>query len=528
MTDGPGGLQGGSTAKPPLVEFQGVHKRYGGVHALDGVDLALHAGETIGFVGKNGAGKSTLIKVLAGAVIPDQGRVLVEGRVASLHGPRDSIALGLSFVHQDLALGLAPNLSAAENIGLGLGYPRAFGPFCSRRRQEQHAEEILSRLGVRLDVRRMVSDLTVVQQRMVTIARALSQQAKVIVLDEPTTSLTPAEIDHLYEVVDRLHEDGVTVTYVSHRLAEVFRLSQRIVVMRDGKVVHDGRTEDLDEAGLIEKITGAAGESRSSLRSRGTFGKEVLRVEHLSSAGVVRDVSFSLRAGEVLGLAGLVGAGRTETVRAVFGADIASGGRIYIDGQEVRIGSPRDALRKRVVLLPEHRAAQGMIPGFAIRSNITLPTLDRHRNTRVEMLPVPSRSREKETAATYMARLQIKAHSDEQPVSALSGGNQQKVIVSKWLHHGADVFMFDEPTQGIDVLGKNEIYALMSELAAAGAGVIFISSEFAELEKVCDRVLVLREGALVAELAGDDISETEILARCFRTEFVAEGDPAMH
>lgn len=500
----------------PIVSFRSLTKIYGGNYALSGVDLDLRAAETVGLVGKNGAGKSTLIKVLAGAVKPDSGTVLIDGRAVHLRGPHDSAGYGLAFVHQDLSIGLVPKLSVAENVGLGLGYPRILGAFYDSRKQAVRAAEVLDRLGVRLDVRAQVGTLSVVQQRLVTIARALKQNARLIVLDEPTTSLTPAEIDHLYEVIDRLHEAGVAVIYVSHRLPEVFRLAQRIVIMRDGRVVEDVSAHHLDEPALIRQIAGGS-TSREGRSRPPADGDEILRLEGLSSPPLVRDMSFSLRAGEVVGIAGLVGAGRTETVRAIFGADRPTAGNIFVHGRPVSLKSPRDALRHNIALLPENRMAHGMVPSFSIRSNISLPTLARHRGRLATWLPFPSRRRECETAHKYMSRLQIKAAGPEQRSSALSGGNQQKVIVGKWLHYGADILLFDEPTQGIDVLGKEDIYEVMTSLAQQGAGVLFISSEFAEFERVCHRVLVMREGRIVDELVGDEISEDRILGSCFST-----------
>ncbi len=498
----------------PLVAIRTAWKHYGGSCALADVNLDLRAGETVGLVGKNGAGKSTLIKVLAGAVKPDTGALFIDGREVQLRGPRDAADNGLAFVHQDLSVGLVPNLTVAENVGLGLGYPKTLGTLYDAKKQAERTEEVLARLGVHFGVRTQVGQLTVVQQRLVTIARALNQNPRLIVLDEPTTALTPAEIEHLYEVIDRLHEAGVAVVYVSHRLAEVFRLAQRVVVMRDGRVVGDGPVGELDESSLIRQIAGRSTAQEGRARPS-VHGEELLRVEGLCCPPRVANASFSLQAGEVVGLAGLVGAGRTETVRAIFGADRHVAGKIYVRGVPVSLKSPRDALRHKIALLPEDRKAHGMVPAFAIRSNISLPTLPAHRIRSGRWLPLPSKRREHATATKYMEQLQIKATGPEQRAATLSGGNQQKVIVGKWLHCGTDILLFDEPTQGIDVLGKEDIYGVMTDLAAQGAGVLFISSEFAEFARVCNRVLVMREGEIVAELQGEEISEDRILDACF-------------
>jgi ABC-type sugar transport system ATPase subunit len=505
-----------SGTQAPVVEMRGISKAYSGVLAVDRADLTLLPGEILGLVGKNGAGKSTLIKVLAGVVPLDSGEVLVDGREVHVHGASGSQALGIAVIHQEL--NDVPAMSVAENIGLGLHYPKRGGVLVDWRRLRREAAETLGRLGetgIRPDAR--VGTLSVAHQRMVMIARALYARARVIVLDEPTGSLSGEEVAHLHEVVRSLSSQGVGSVYVTHRLSEIFDLTHRVIVMRDGRVVDERLTARFDRRSLIAAITGeeeaeTADERRRRLLGRRTPGPELLRVAGLSS-GPVRDASLTVRAGEVVGLAGLVGAGRTELARAIFGADQRSAGRVEVDGREQRMRTPRQSLQAGVALLPEDRRHQGLVRRFSVRKNTTLATLPQYR---LGGLPVPSRRREGAATRALISRLRIKTNGPEEPVAYLSGGGQQKVVLAKWLASARTrVLIFDEPTLGIDVETKNEIYELMSELAEEGRAVLFISSEFSELVQCCDRVLVMREGRIVGELAGEAVTERAIVEQCY-------------
>jgi ABC-type sugar transport system ATPase subunit len=500
-----------STGAAPLVRLSGLRKSYLGVTAVRDVDLDLHAGQITGLVGKNGAGKSTLIKILAGLVRPEEGTVEIDGQPAHLASPSDSAGRGLAFVHQELTL--VPDMSVAENVLLGLSYPGR--PFVNWPVLRRRAVDLLARLDIAIDPRRPARSLSIAEQRLVMLARGLAAQARLVVLDEPTASLSTAEIGHLFRVVRSLRADGVGTMFVSHRLDEILDLTERVVVMRDGAVVADSPTAALDRTRLIAAISGPSA-GRPVVRRRAAVpGPELLRVEGVSRGQVLHGVDLSVRAGEVVGLAGLVGAGRTELARVIFGVDRPSAGTVSVGGKPVRPGRLRQALRRGIALLPEDRRHQGNVLDFGIRSNITLATLRKHR--RSGLLPVPSRRSERAAAHEMVDRLQIRSTSVEQAVRSLSGGNQQKVVLAKWLRHGADVFLFDEPTHGVDVEGKQEMYAIMRELADEGKAVVFISSEFAELVEVCDRVVVLRHGRVVAELS-EDITETRILAHCFATD----------
>jgi len=498
-------------AKPFLIG-KGLTKVYPGVLALDDVDGAIMPGVVLGLVGKNGAGKSTLLKVFAGATQPDEGEIIIDGEEVTLHSPHDATKRGLAFVHQELAD--VPNLSVAENIELGLGYPRRAGLFVNQRALRRKTRDVLERLQVKIDPRAQVGSLSLADRRTVMIARGLAAEARLLVLDEPSASLTEEEIKHLHSVVRSLRDDGVAIIYVSHRLDEILELTDFVGVMRDGKLVYNARTKDVSMTKLIEEITGSleAAPERREARKVETKGEQILKVENLSSPTGVIDASFELRKGELLGIAGLVGSRRTELVRAIFGADRATDGKVSVHGEERAIRTPREGLKAGVVLLPEDRRQQGTVQSFSVRKNVTLPALKRYRRG---PLPLPNTRAERKGTQALVERLNIKVASVEHPVRYLSGGNQQKVVLAKWLDSGADVFIFDEPTHGIDVEGKEEVYRLMEELAGQGKGVIFISSEFTELVGACSRVVVMREGRIVGELEGDAITDAALVERCY-------------
>ena len=497
----------------PFLVTRGLVKRYPGVLALDRADGAIRRGAVLGLVGKNGAGKSTLIKVLAGAVQPDSGEIVVDGERTDLHSPHDAARAGFAFVHQELAD--VPNLTVAENIELGLGYPKRLGLLVDQRALRDRTREVLDRLDADIDPKAPVAGLSLAQRRLVMIARGLAADARLLVLDEPTASLTAAEIRHLHEVVGVLRESGVAVVYVSHRLDEILAMTDYVGVMRDGAMVFNAPTRDVTMRRLIEEITGSdtqAPEQRTARRPDAATD-ELLRVDDVTVPGTVDRASFVLRKGELLGIAGLVGAGRTELARAIFGADRRASGTIHVQGREVRIESPRDGMRAGVVLLPEDRRHQGTVQSFSVRKNVTLPDLRSYRLSRG--VPLMRTRRERSRTRSLVEQLNIKVADVEHPVRFLSGGNQQKVVLAKWLESGADVFIFDEPTHGIDVEGKEEVYRLMEELAERGKGVIFISSEFEELVGACTRVIVMREGRIVGELEGDAITDAALVERCY-------------
>ena len=503
---------------PDVLALNAVVKRFPGVVAVDGISISFRAGEIVGLVGKNGAGKSTLIKLIAGAQAPDEGTILIDGERVELAHPRAARERGISALHQELMI--VPNLTVAENIELGFGFPKRLGLFVNRRRLARDAQIVLEHLDVVLDPRAPGASLSPAQQRLVMLAHALAHRARVVVLDEPTAALTATEIDHLHEIVRSLARGGAGILYVSHRLDEIKSLTQRVVVMSDGRVVLDEPTSAVDRPALVTAIVGASAEGRSTEEAarparppRTGDGVAMLEVDGLWRRGAVKPTSFAVAAGEVLGIAGLIGSGRTELLRLLSGADRPSGGRISVRGRAVEGGSPRKAIRAGMVLLPENRRAEGLIADFSIRKNATLPTLRRYRFA--SWLPVPSVPHERRTARGLVERLAIRARDEESPVQSLSGGNQQKVVLAKWLTTEVNVFLFDEPTQGVDIGGKEEISRLIDDLAAQGKAVVLVASDFSELTRACDRVLVMSGGQVVAELTGADISDGALVRHCY-------------
>lgn len=495
------------------VEVHGLVKAYPGVVALDAASITIPGGCVLGLIGKNGAGKSTMIKALAGVIQPDAGAILVDGVPTTIASPQKAAALGFAFVHQEMAD--VPNLSVAENVLLGLGFPTAKGGFVKDKAMRALAAESLARLQADIDPAAPLSSLSIAQRRLVMIARGLAADARLLVLDEPTASLTDDEIAHLDRTLRTLRGEGVAVLYVSHRLEEIFSVTDRVAVMRNGRTVLEAETAGLTRPEVIAHITGNAETAEVRRPHAGPKErKELLRVEGMTLPGVVEDASFTLHAGELLGLAGLVGAGRTELMRLIYGADRSAAGRVFVHGEEVTIRSPRDAMKAGIVLLPEDRKSQGAVLSFSVRKNITLPALGRFRHARP--LPLPSQRRERVAAEELVERLHIKVPDVEHPAKSLSGGNQQKMVLAKWLDSGADVFIFDEPTHGIDVEGKEEVYDLMTKLAQNGTGVIFISSEFSEMVGTCNRVLVMSESRLVAEYEGSAITDAALVGSCYK------------
>jgi ABC-type sugar transport system ATPase subunit len=505
----------------PFLSVSHLRKAYLETQAVDDVSFEVAGnageGEIIGLVGKNGAGKSTVIKMLAGVVTPDAGEIAIDGEPVAFRNPQHPKTLGLAFMHQELEQ--LPRMSVAENVILGSPVPRRFGVLIDWRRLNAISREITDLLNLDLDPEASVDGLSVAEKRLLMIGRALHTRAKLLVLDEPSASLTGREIEHLHEICGRIKARGGSIIYVSHRLQEILDLTDRVIVMRDGRLVEEGPTSGFDQQSLVRAIIGAADQSLSAdqkrLRSRGDLAVDspvVLETEGLTRGTAVRGVSLKLRRGEVLGIAGLVGAGRTELARLIFGADRRDSGTIKVNGETVAPRSPREAIRAGIALLPEDRRNEGLVLDFGVRANVTLAALDRF-TSRLRLFP--SRRRESRQTAEMIERLDIVAADQEMPVRYLSGGNQQKAVLGKWLTRGADAFIFDEPTAGIDVDAKAQIYDLARALAAEGKGILFISSEFAELTRACDRVVVMREGQLVGDLSGSEMTEENMVALCY-------------
>ena len=479
-----------TTTGPPLLEMIGIEKSFPGVRAIKHGRLDLFAGEVLALLGENGAGKSTLVKVLAGAHRPDAGTIRIDGRPVHIASPLDAQRLGIAVVFQEF--NLVPALSARENIFLGRERTRA--GFLSRADERRRVEGLFRRINIRIDPEIPCRDLTVAQQQCVEIARALSQEARILVLDEPSAVLTDREVEKLFAIIGELRSQGIGIIYISHRLAEIFALADRATVMRDGEYIDTQPVKGLSRERVIELMVGRKLEEEFP-KEKAPLGPVRLAVRNLCRGNKVKDVSFSVRAGEVLALTGLVGAGRTETVRLIFGADPPDSGTLELDGQPLQVRSPRAAIRARIGLLPEDRKAQGLVPGQSARENFGLPNLPA-----LTRLGFVERKRESEAFGRYVETLRIKVSHEDQLAQNLSGGNQQKVVLAKWLERHCDVIIFDEPTRGIDVGTKHEIYLLINRLAAQGKAIIMISSELAEVLGMADRVLVMHEGRIAGEI----------------------------
>jgi ABC-type sugar transport system ATPase subunit len=476
---------------PPLLRMRGIEKTYPGVRALRGVDLELRAGEVLALVGENGAGKSTLIKILGGAVASDAGSIHVDGRPVQLRGPTAARRAGVSIIYQEF--NLVPALTARENIFLGQE-PSRFG-WLPVSQEHRRSRDLFERIGVAIDPETPCRDLTVAQQQVVEIAKALSREAKVVVMDEPSAALSPRETRHLFAVIRELQAQGIGVIYISHRLNEVFDIADRVMVLRDGAHVGTRPIGELTRDRIIEMMVGRTLETEFP-KQPAPIGPPRLVARGLRRGRAVRDVSFEVRRGEVLALTGLVGAGRTETARLIFAADRRDAGTVSLDGRPLSLRSPRDAIAAGICLLTEDRKSQGLVLGRSVLENFGLPNMNR-------FAPGGFLRLRREAAALdgYVAQMQIKLASRNQAAGTLSGGNQQKIVLAKWLKRNAEVVIFDEPTRGIDVGAKYEIYLLINRLAAQGKAVLMISSELPEVLGMSDRILVMHEGRITGEIS---------------------------
>ncbi len=479
-----------SDVRSPLLRMRGIEKSYPGVRALRQVDLELHAGEVLALVGENGAGKSTLIKILGGAVLPDAGSIEIEGRPVHVGGPLAARKAGISIIYQEF--NLVPALTARENIFLG----QEPGRFSWLRAAREHrcSRELFARIGVAIDPESLCRDLTVAQQQVVEIAKALSHEARVVVMDEPSAALSPRETERLFSVIRELQAQGIGLIYISHRLNEIFDVADRVTVLRDGAHVGTRPVTELTRDRIIEMMVGRTLETEFP-KQPAPLGPPRLVVSHLSRGRAVCDVSFEVRRGEVLALTGLVGAGRTETARLIFGADRRDAGTIALDGRTLRLRSPRDAIAAGICLLTEDRKSQGLVLGRSVQENFSLPNMNR-------FAPWGLLRARREVAAfdRYVEQLQIKLTGRDQTTATLSGGNQQKIVLARWLERNAEVIIFDEPTRGIDVGAKYEIYLLINRLAAQGKAVVMISSELPEVLGMSDRILVMHDGRITGEI----------------------------
>ena len=492
----------GGAEVAPIFRLDGVTKRFGGVVAVEDVAFDLRPGEVHALVGENGAGKSTLMKIVDGLYSPDEGSVEVGGEAVSFSSPRDAEAAGIAMIPQELDL--FPELSVAENLFVGRKRPRTGWGGLEWGAMRVEARKRLEALGVSLDASSAVKRLSAAEQQIVAIARALVGEARAVIMDEPTSSLTGREVRQLFSIIEDLTAEGVGVVYISHRLEEIFEISDRITVLRDGHHIKTAPASELDAEELVRLMVGRP-LNELFTRSESSPGETVLEVRGLTRKGEFEGVDLALRRGEILGLAGLVGAGRTEVAQSIFGIRQSDSGGIFVDGEEVKIHSPQTAMERGIFYVPEERRSQGLILPFSIKNNITLSILD--RISRLGFVPRSERA----VADRFMGELSIRGAELSDPVSRLSGGNQQKVVVAKSLAREPNVLLLDEPTRGVDVGSKSEIYRLMDDLAKEGKAILLISSELEEVLSMADRVLVMREGRISGEFSRTEATQESVM-----------------
>ena len=503
LSDDPGIERAATVAEaPPIFRLRNVTKRFGGVTAVEDVDFDLRPGEVHALVGENGAGKSTLMKMVHGLYMPDEGTLEVGGEAVEFASPRDAEAAGIAMIPQELDL--FPELSITENLFVGRQRPRTRWGTLDRAAMRAEARERLRSLGVDMDVTTTVKGLSAANQQIVAIARALVGEARAVVMDEPTASLTEREVQQLFRIISELTSGGVGVVYISHRLEEVFAISDRITVLRDGHHITTAPANELDAEELVRLMVGRP-LNELFTRSPHSPGEAALEVRGLSRAGEFEDVDLVVRRGEIVGLSGLVGAGRSEVAQCIFGIRPPDSGEIRIDGEEVQIRSPQAAMERGIFYVPEERRSQGLILPFSIKNNITLSILD--RISRFGFVP----RAERQTADRFAKDLTIRGAEVSDPVSRLSGGNQQKVVLAKSLAREPSIMLLDEPTRGIDVGAKSEIYRLIDDLAKEGKAILLISSELEEVLSMSDRILVMREGHITGEFNREEATQENVM-----------------
>lgn len=486
----------------PVLSMRNIAKAFGKFYALKGVDLTVWPGEIHALMGENGAGKSTLMKILAGAYTATSGEILIDGRPHAIKGPKDALAAGITLIYQEMQL--APNLTVAENIFLGSELAR--GGLVQRKEMINQAQAVIDRLGAQFKASDRVMTLTIAEQQQVEIARALHRNSRVLVMDEPTAALSSRETQRLFELILRLRDEGMAIIYISHRMAEVYELSDRVSVLRDGQYVGNLTRDNLNASELVRMMVGRPLSDLFNKERDIPPGQPRLRVEDLTDGGKVKASSLVVRAGEIVGLAGLVGAGRSELAQLIFGVRRATGGVIEIDGEPVVIHSPRAAIELGIGFLTENRKEQGLFLEMAAQENITMATLE--RDARWGML---NRKKAQTLSDDAISLLNIRVPHAQVRAGGLSGGNQQKLLISRWVAIGPRILLLDEPTRGVDVGAKSEIYRIMTQMARQGVAILMISSELPEVVGMSDRVYVMREGSIAGELQAGDISQESIM-----------------
>ena len=485
-----------------LVQMKNIAKSFSGTKVLKGVNLELGHGEILALLGENGAGKSTLMKILSGIYSKDSGEIYLDGELCHFQNPKEAQNKGVAIIHQEM--NLCNDLSVSENIFLGREVME--GLSLNHKKMDEEAQKILDDLGISMKSTELAGDLKVSEQQMVEIAKALSQNAKVLIMDEPTSALSRKEIEDLFRVIRKLRDEGRGIIYISHRLDELRAIADKVSILRDGENVISGDLKDFSIDDIIRHMVGREIQDKFP-RILCEKGKEILRVERLNAGPKVRNISFSLYEGEILGIAGLMGAGRTEMTRALFGVDEKTSGKIYLFGEEVKANSPKESIELGMALIPEDRRKDGLCTDLSIRENISLPNLDSMKNS----LGILSKVLELKISEDTIKSLNVKAKDREMISKNLSGGNQQKVVLGKWLVRNPKVILFDEPTRGIDIGAKVEIYQIMNELKKKGVGVLFISSEMEEVLGMSDRILIFCDGRITGELSREEANQENIL-----------------
>lgn len=485
-----------------LLKMKNIHKRFPGVYALKNVDYELRSGEVHALLGENGAGKSTLIKVLGGIYIADEGEIFIEGKKVELKGVKDAQKNGISIIHQELVL--VPHMTVAENIFLGR--EAGSGILADRAKMTKDAQALLDAYDMKIDARALVKDLTIAQQQMVEIVKAISYNSKILVMDEPTSSISDKEVAGLFDIMRTLTAKGVGIVYISHKMSELEEICDRVTVMRDGeyvgtRVVKETTKDDLIAMMVDRELT------NYYTRDYGTSGEELLRCEHISDGNMVKDVSFNIHSGEIVGFAGLVGAGRSETMKAIFGLTPGYKGDIYIRGKKTEIHSPVEAMKHGIALVPEDRKKEGLYKVQSVRFNSTIEVLGQF----IKGVFVDNK-KEREITQKYIDMMSTKTPTQEQVIGNLSGGNQQKVIIGRWLATAPDILILDEPTRGVDVGAKSEIYAIMNELVKTGISIIMISSELPEIINMSDRIYVMAEGRIAGSISHEEVTQEAIMS----------------
>ncbi|KEH90811.1 MULTISPECIES: sugar ABC transporter ATP-binding protein [Clostridium] len=491
--------------RQPMLKMQGISKSFGTVKALQNINIEAYGGEVLALLGENGAGKSTLMKILSGVYTKDTGKIFIEGEEVFPHNIKEAEKLGVSIIHQELSV--LPNLTVAENIFLG---NEKFSKFTRRINKSiinERSALFLEQIGCKVNPNTLVKDVNVGDRQMIEIAKALTKNSRIIIMDEPTTALTDVETKKLFEVIERLKEKGIAIIYISHRMEELFAICDRVTVLRDGQYVGDVKTSEIDQDGLIAMMVGRKLEDQFPYK-KVKSGKTLLKVENLQYKNKVNNVTFDIKSGEILGIAGLMGSGRTELAKTIFGEYKKDSGNMFMEGVKVNINSPKEGIKNGICYVSEDRKGEGLILDMTVGENMSLSNLSAYENSFKKI----DRKKEKEDIKEYIKKLSVKTPSEGQLIKKLSGGNQQKAILAKWIMLSPKVLIIDEPTKGIDVGAKKEIYEVLNELKSDGKAIIMISSDMPEVLGISDRILVMHEGKISGELSREEANQETIMA----------------